>query len=341
MSPSTLTRPRARAKRSAETMPQHVEPMLAMLSDMPQMPHLFGFEYKWDGVRALAYWDGETLRLESRNRFDITVSYPELHALAEALPGPAVLDGEIIALNARGRVSFLTLSHRMHVTDPSLLRRRSVESPVIFMLFDVLYADGHVTMDLPYHERRAVLEQMKLAGDFWQTPPWQRSGGEALLEAAKEMRLEGIVAKRLDSIYEPGRRTGAWRKVKLVGRQEFVIGGWMPHMGNRLDMVGSILVGFYDEAGKTEEGLHYAGSVGTGFSDKTRRELALLLRDRAIDKSPFKGQIAKTGVFFSRPELVAEVEYRGFSSEGKLRQPSYKGLRSDKLPSEVAREKRK
>ncbi len=339
MSPSILTRPSTR--RSVQTMPQHVEPMLAMLSDMPQMPHLFGFEYKWDGVRALAYWDGETLRLESRNLFDITVSYPELHALGEVLPGPTVLDGEIIAINARGRVSFLTLSHRMHVTDPSLIRRRSVETPVTFMLFDVLYANGEVTMDLPYPERRAALEQLHLAGDFWQTPPWQQGGGEALLEAARDSRLEGIVAKRLDSVYEPGRRTGAWRKVKIVGRQEFVIGGWMPHMGNRLDMVGSILVGFYDEAGKTEEGLHYAGSVGTGFSDQTRHELALLLRDRAIDNSPFKGSVKKTGVFFCRPELVAEVEYRGFSSEGKLRQPAYKGLRSDKQAWDVVREKRK
>lgn len=325
-----LTNPRQRT----EAMPMHIEPMLAMLSEMPVMPEAYGFEYKWDGVRALTYWDGETLKLESRNLLDITIEYPELQQLAEALPRPAVLDGEIIALDEEGHVSFNALQRRMHVTDPSLVRRRVTEVPIIYMLFDVLYAEGQVTMDLAYPQRRAILEQLKLADGFWQTPPWYRSGGNHLLEAAREVRLEGIVAKRLDSVYEPGKRTGAWRKIKFVGRQEFVIGGWLPHMETHIDMIGSLLTGYYEADGS----LHYAGSVGTGYTDKMRRELATLLKERASDTSPFRDDAGKPGAFFVRPELVAEVEFRGWSTEGRLRQPSFKGLRFDKDPRDVVRE---
>lgn len=328
------TMPRSNPVRRAQAMPLHVEPMLAMLSEMPVVPEVHGFEYKWDGVRALAYWDGEKLKLESRNLLDITVEYPELQQLSEALPSAAVLDGEIIALDDEGHVSFNALQRRMHVTDPSLVRRRMGEVRIIYMLFDVLYSDGQLTMDLTYPRRRAILEQLKLADHLWQTPPWYRSGGEQVLEAARAVRLEGIVAKRLDSIYEPGKRTGAWRKIKLVDRQEFVIGGWLPHMETQIDMVGSLLTGYYEDDGS----LHYAGRVGTGFTDKTRRELATLLKERATHTSPFKSDTDKPDAFFVRPELVAEVEFRGWSPEGKLRQPSFKGLRFDKDAREVVRE---
>lgn len=327
---ATLSNPRHRT----EPLPSHVEPMLAMLSEMPVIPEVYGFEYKWDGVRALAYWNGETLKLESRNLLDITVEYPELQQLAGALPKPVVLDGEIIALDEEGHVSFSALQQRMHVTDPSLVRRRAVEVPVVYMLFDVLYAEGQVTMDLPYPRRRAILEQLQLAGPFWQTPPWYSSGGRQLLEAAEAVRLEGIVAKRLDSFYEPGKRTGAWRKIKLVDRQEFVIGGWLPYLETHIDMVGSLLIGYHERDGS----LRYAGRVGTGYTDKIRQDLATLLKERATDVSPFKDEVDKPGAFFVRPELVAEVEFRGWSPEGKLRQPSFKGLRFDKDPREVVRE---
>ena len=330
---TTIAPGRSRTYR-AEPMPRHIEPMLAVLSEMPVVPEAYGFEYKWDGVRALAYWDGAALKLESRNLLDITAEYPELQQLAAALPASVVLDGEIIALDDEGRVSFSSLQHRMHVTDPSLVRRRAAEVPITYMLFDVLYLDGKAVMDRPYLDRREALEQLGLADRFWQTPPWHRSGAEQMLQAAQALKLEGIIAKRLDSVYEPGRRTGAWRKIKLVGRQEFVIGGWLPYMGTRIDMVGSLLMGHYEDGA-----LRYAGSVGTGFTDRTRSELAKLLKARATASSPFEEDTDKPGALFVRPELVAEVEFRGWSAEGKLRQPSYKGLRFDKNPREVVRER--
>ncbi|MEN6645282.1 MAG: non-homologous end-joining DNA ligase [Armatimonadia bacterium] len=318
--------------------------MLAVLSTMPPDQANWGFEYKWDGVRCLAYWKPGTLTLESRNLLDTTSQYPELQALRDNLPDvPAVLDGEIIAINEKGRVSFLNLSHRMHVVSSQRVEQRAALYPVTFMIFDILYLDGYSTMELPYTERRAILEGLKLDGPNWRTPPYYAGLGDQMSQAAHTARLEGIVAKRLDSVYEPGKRTGAWRKLKFVGRQEFIIGGWLPYKANDLNMVGSLLLGYNDEVakpGKPLPPLHYAGSVGTGFAEKTRRELAALMKARPSDRSPFSGNTGKHGAIFVRPDLIAEVEYRGWSPAGSLRQPSFKGLREDKDPREIVRESR-
>lgn len=332
----TLTPPR-------QPLPRHIAPMLAVLSEMPPQQELYGFEYKWDGVRALAYWDGSRLDLESRNLLDITGQYPELQRLGEHLRAKSVvLDGEIVAFNDKGRVSFLRLSHRMHVVNAKRVAERAAATPVTYMIFDVLHLDGRSLMNLPYSERRQILAGLDLNGPYWRTPPSYEAPGDHVLEAAREQRLEGIVAKRLDSIYEAGRRTGAWRKVKLVGRQEFVIGGWMPFKGLHQDMVGSLLVGYYDQlpGDDPDARLHYGGGVGTGFNDRDRRELAQLLKQHESDQSPFAGPIGKPGARFVRPELVAEVEYRGWGPSGALRQPSYKGLRTDKDPRQIVREDR-
>lgn len=339
-----VTSSRLREKK-AMPMPRHIPPMLAVLSEMPVNQDLYGFEYKWDGVRIISYWDGNSLLLESRNLLDVTRQYPELQALPQAIPARnAVLDGEIIAINEMGRVSFLNLSHRMHLTRPELIAQRLISIPITYMIFDVLYLDGHSTMELPYLQRRQILEDLKLDGPNWRTPPHYQGGGDHLSEVAHEARLEGLVAKRLDSVYQAGKRTGAWRKIKFVGRQEFVIGGWLPYQSNRLDMIGSLLLGYNDELPPPDAEelppLHYAGSVGTGFTEKVRRELAQMMKGLATDQSPFKGKIGKPGSFYVRPELVAEVEYRGWSPDGRLRQPSYKGLRDDKDPREVVRESR-
>lgn len=318
--------------------------MLAVLSDMPTDQPNWGFEYKWDGVRCLAYWNAGSLNLQSRNLLDMTSQYPELQALRDNLPDvPAVLDGEIIAINEKGRVSFLNLSHRMHVVSSQRVEQRAALYPVTFMIFDILYLDGYSTMELPYTERRAILEGLKLDGPNWRTPPYYAGLGDQMSQAAHTARLEGIVAKRLDSVYEPGKRTGAWRKLKFVGRQEFIIGGWLPYKSSDLDMVGSLLLGYNDEVaepGKPLPPLHYAGSVGTGLTDSTRRELASLMKARPSDRSPFSGKTGKPAALFVRPDLIAEVEYRGWSSEGRLRQPSFKGLRDDKDPREIVRESR-
>jgi bifunctional non-homologous end joining protein LigD len=316
--------------------------MLAVLTDLPDNQDDYAFEYKWDGVRALCYCNGDQLSLESRNLLDITNQYPELQGLRDQLKASsAVLDGEIVAFTDQGRVSFLRLSNRMHVVDPGRVAERQGLYPVTYMLFDVLYLDGQSLQDRPYTERRKILERLKLDGAHWRTPPSHPGDGDAMLQAAREQRLEGVMAKRLDGLYEAGRRTGAWRKIKLVGRQEFVIGGWVPLKGTDESRVGALLIGYYDDPADARAPLRYAGAVGSGFDDADRLDLARLLKKHATDQSPFSFPISKPGARFVRPKLVAEIEYRGWGPSGALRQPSYKGLRTDKPPREVIREDRR
>src|SRR5205085_2347692 len=193
----------------------------------------------------------------------------------------------------------------------------------------------HSLMGLTYDERRERLAGLHLSGASWQTPEHVVGHGKALLDASKEQHLEGIVAKRLDSRYQPGRRSSAWVKVKNVGRQEVVIGGWMPGKGRRSQRIGALLAGVYDRAGM----LRYAGRVGTGFTDSELDRLARLLEPLRRERSPFEaGPGPPRGAAFCEPRLVAEVEFREWTKAGSLRAPSYKGLRDDKPPREVVRE---
>lgn len=329
---------RRRRAASAAALPAHIQPMLATLSDLPVDTDAYGFEYKWDGVRALLYWDGVDLRLESRNLLDITHRYPELWPIEKALRrGPVILDGEIVALDAEGRPSFSLLQRRMHVAQVGYLPH---QVPIILMLFDVLHHDGRSTMALPYTERRAILESLKLSGANWQTPPWYPGEGRALLSAATQTGLEGIIAKRLASTYEPGRRSRDWLKIKVIQRQEFVIGGWTPGEGANTGCIGALLLGYYDPpaSGRGPGVLKYAGSVGTGFSAEDHRRLLPELRKLRRDTSPFSTRVPKKEALFVEPELVAEIEYREWTHDGHLRHPSYKGLRTDKPAEQVVRE---
>src|SRR5439155_19099597 len=231
--------------------------VLALLSaHLPADGQNWAFEYKWDGVRALAYHDGNSFTLESRNRLNITERYPELRALRESLGRrTVVLDGEIVALDEMDRPSFARLQRRMHVNDHAAIMRLMREVPILYVLFDVLYLDGRSLLDAPYSKRRALLEELTLAGPNWQVTPAHIDRGKAMLEAARENRLEGLVAKRLDSLYEPGRRSPMWLKVKIVQRQEFVIAGWTGESTGLADRIGTMLLGYYDCDGR----LHYAG----------------------------------------------------------------------------------
>ena len=178
---------------------------------------------------------------------DVSARYPELRALGPQLGSrEAVLDGEIVAFDEQGRPSFERLQRRMHVSPSSAIRRLADEAPVSYLIFDLLYLDGHTTMALPYRERRALLEGLELKGPTWQTPAYHAGEGRELLAAAAEQRLEGIVAKRLDSPYRPGRRTDEWLKIKNVNRQELVIGGWLPGKGRRAGRLGALLMGYYE-----------------------------------------------------------------------------------------------
>lgn len=322
-------------------LPRGVEPMLALLAKMPARQADYAFEFKWDGVRALSYWDGRTLRLESRNLLDITSQYPELQALREALPfNSALIDGEVIAFDEEGNISFNVLSHRMHVVGERKIAGLQQAAPVTYMIFDVLHLDGHDLMGLPYAERRKVLEDVGLAGPYWNVPGSYPGDGTALLECARQHQLEGILAKRLEAPYEPGQRSGAWLKIKLVYRQEFVIGGWTPYKDVDDSRIGSILLGYYqrppDRKNLEPLKLRYVGSVGTGFSDQDRADMAKLLKGRARSESPFDRR-TKTA-YYTEPDLVCELEFRGWVGDGRVRQPSFKGLRYDKDPLEVRRE---
>ena len=317
-----------------EPLPERVAPMLARAGGLPSDESQWAFEVKWDGVRALAYSQPGRLRFESRNLNDISVRYPELRPLNRALSShEALLDGEVVAFDAEGRPSFERLQQRMHLTGESAVRRRARDLPVVYVIFDLLHLDGHPLVDLPYEERRKRLLELGLNGDHWQTPAHHVGHGTALLEAVRAKRLEGVIAKRIGSRYEPGRRAGAWVKIKVTRRQEVVIAGWLPGEGRRRDRIGALLTGYYDG---TE--LRFAGKVGTGFSESELDRLAARLGPLERPTSPFSGRQPQRGAIFAEPALVSEVEFTEWTAEGMLRHPSYKGLRDDKPPEAVVRE---
>jgi bifunctional non-homologous end joining protein LigD len=321
-----------------EPMPEHIEPMKATLGKLPRDDAKHGYEIKWDGARAIAYCSGGRVVLESRNLLDVTPQYPELRAIGRQLGSrEVVLDGEIVALDDAGNPSFQLLQRRMHLTSDSEIRRRAKQVSVTYMVFDVLYLEGRRTMERTYEERRGLLDGLELEGPNWQTPSYHRGQGKALLDASCERGLEGIVAKRLDSPYLPGKRTTEWVKVKNVRSQELVIGGWLPGKGRREGEIGALLVGYY-EPGDGEPRLRYAGKVGTGFTDESLRRLANLMEPLARDESPFDAGRVPSDAVFVEARLVAEVEFNEWTGAGTLRHPSFKGLRDDKEPTEVIRE---
>jgi len=245
-----------------------------------------------------------------------------------------VLDGEIVAFDDAGRPSFELLQRRMHVESESTIRRLSREVPVTYALFDVLWLDGHSTMDLPYTDRRARLRDLELNGASWQTPPNEVGDGSATTEVSLRFGLEGVVAKRLDARYELGRRSRAWVKVKNQLRQEFVVGGWQPGEKGRTGSIGSLLVGYYDG-----DVLHYAGKVGSGLSGAVIADLGQRFAASARDDSPFGAGRVPKGVRFVDPAFVVEVRFTEWTASGNIRHPTFLGIRTDKSPREVVRER--
>jgi bifunctional non-homologous end joining protein LigD len=314
-----------------EPMPERIEPMLARTGPLPRDDDRWAYEIKWDGVRAIAYANGGRLRLASRNGRDITPRYPELRELGRALAGrEAVLDGEVVAFDAEGRPSFQRLQGRMHLTSEHIVRRLAQSEPVAYMIFDLLWLDGHSLMHLPYTERREKLLELGLQGPTWQTPAHHVGDGAAMLDATRAQGLEGIIAKRLDSAYTPGRRSSAWVKVKNVRRTDVVIGGWLPGEGKRGGRLGALVVGYYQDGE-----LRYAGRVGTGFDEAELIRLGGLLEPLARETSPFQGRQPPRETRFVEPRLVAAVDYGEWTQARTLRHPVYKGLRDDVEPETV------
>lgn len=319
-------------------LPDRIAPMMAALRDsLPPDDDRWGYEMKWDGVRAVVHIDGGRPKAFSRNDIDITKTYPELRAMAAQLGShQVVLDGELVALDDGGRPSFERLQPRMHVGSEAQVRRLMKTVPVTFFAFDVLHLDGQSTLELPYEQRRELLESLELEGPSWRTPPAWFGDGAAVLSAAAEQGLEGVVAKRRDSIYRPGRRSDAWVKVKNLRTQEVVVGGWRPGEGRRAGTVGALLLGI-----PGEDGLVYAGKVGTGFTQAALRDLQRRLGPLEMAQSPFVGKVPAAdarGAHWVRPEVVGEVRFGEWTRDGRLRHPAWRGLRPDKSPQDVVLE---
>jgi bifunctional non-homologous end joining protein LigD len=315
-----------------------IRPMLATLaSSLPANDAAYGYEYKWDGYRALVSVESGKVRVVSRGLKDYTRRFPELQGLAKAAGQPVVLDGEIIALGDDEVSSFQRLQQRSASGSDEEIMRRAQLVPIGYMIFDLLRLNGRSIMPRTYVERRSRLEALGLEAPSWSTPPYQAGGGKELLEKSRQRRLEGIVAKRLASIYVPGRRTGDWLKIKNHARQEFVIVGWTPGAGARSGQLGALLVGYHDRPGRQGR-LIYAGKVGTGFTGETLRLLAQKLAPLRRETSPIDVGKPPKNAFFVEPGLVGEVEFTEWTTGGTLRHPSFKGLRDDKDPREVVRE---
>ena len=323
-------------RRDAEPLPSLIRPMLAVAGELPadRDEASWAFEMKWDGVRAVVYVDGD-VRVMTRNDREVAATYPELAGLAGAVDGPVILDGEIVALDAQGRPSFGELQARMHVQRPSAALRAQV--PVSLLLFDVLHAGGQRQLSMTYDQRRSVLEDLGLDGPHWATPPAFHGDGAAAMEVSKAQGLEGVLAKRRDSGYLPGRRSRDWLKAKHIRMQEVVVGGWSPGEGRRAGGIGSLLLGVNDDAGR----LIYAGHVGTGFSQQVLADLGARLGRLERRTPPFADEVPRAharGARWVSPTLVGEVAFSEWTRDGRLRHPTWRGLREDKSPDEVVRE---
>jgi bifunctional non-homologous end joining protein LigD len=311
--------------------------MLATAGELPPAAdeEAWAFEMKWDGVRAVVYVDGD-VRVLTRNDREVAATYPELRGLADALSGrPLVLDGEIVALDEAGRPSFGQLQARMHVQRPSTALLAQV--PVSLLVFDVLHTGGEPQISRTYDQRRAVLDDLGLVGPSWATPPAFEGDGAAAMAASRAQGLEGVIAKRRTSAYLPGRRSRDWVKVKHILMQEVVVGGWSPGEGRRAGGLGSLLLGVPDDDGR----LVYAGHVGTGFSDRVLADLMARLTRLEQLTPPFADEVPRAharGARWVQPLMVGEVAFSEWTRDGRMRHPTWRGLRPDKEPGEVRRE---
>lgn len=307
------------------------DPMLATLTGDAFDDPAWSFEPKWDGIRAIAMCDEET-HLISRNDHDITIAYPELrHIHNQVVALDAMLDGEIVAFD-EGVPSFQRLQQRMHLRDERRIEQMSKQIPVVYMVFDLIFFDGRDLTGEPLHERRRLMEEVIVPTERIQVSPATRGAGVALFTAAAQQGLEGIMAKRLSSTYQPGARSKDWLKVKVVFDADVVVVGWTEGEGRRAGSLGSLVMAVYDG-----DDLRYVGNVGTGF-DKTSLADALgQLTKLDQTTSPFPGDVLRSRAelrhaHWVEPELVATVEHRQLTSAGRLRAPSFKGFREDKRP---------
>ncbi len=324
----------ARTSRRA-ALPDVAGPMLCTLVGEPFDNADWLFERKFDGLRVLARFDGRELTLLSRNDQPQNFQFPDVaEALRQAMPRPMIVDGEVVCFDESGRTSFRALQQRFHLKNADEVRARAEQHPASIHLFDILYLDGRDLTGLPLAERKELLKAAVRWSERVLWTEYERGGGKALLERACRSGEEGIIGKDARSRYVAG-RSSAWVKVKCVGRQEFVVGGFTDPQRSRVGL-GALLVGYYD-GGK----LRYAGKVGTGYTREDLLDLRQRLEKREQADTPFEGDELPRGehVHWVRPELVAEIAFAEWTQNGLLRQPRYEGLRTDKAPREVRRER--
>ena len=317
-------------------MPHSIRPMLATLVDKPFDSDEWLYEVKWDGYRAVAYLDGKSLRLVSRNLNDLTAAYPELHNIPDSIEArTAILDGEIVALDHEGRSSFGLMQQRTGVGEGGRrIRRTRDDIQVMYYVFDLLYLDGYDLMQADLELRKQLLASIVTSGDLIRYSDHYVGQGKALFQAAAQRGLEGIVAKRRASCYVQ-KRSSEWLKIKVVRRQECVIGGYTDPRGAR-ENFGSLVLGLYDDKGR----LVPVGQAGSGFTGQTHEQMWKRLHALETTRNPFVGKVeSDRRVHYVKPELVAEIKFTEWTHEGqsggiKMRAPVFQGLRLDKKPTE-------
>ncbi|GCD90997.1 non-homologous end-joining DNA ligase [Nocardioides sp. LS1] len=305
-----------------------MRPMLATRGVHVPTGDSWTHEVKWDGMRILADASPRGVRLTSRNENDVTVTFPELHGLAGR---DLLLDGEVVAFD-EGRPSFGALADRMHVKSATRAARLVHVRPVTYLVFDLVRLDGRDLSREPLSVRREALLGLGLADVHWQVPGTY-DDGDMLFEATREQGLEGIVSKRLASRYEFGQRSPHWLKFPHRRRASYVVGGWRPETDST-HRLGALLVGE-----PTSAGLVYRGRVGSGIAGAKGPVLRELLEPLARADSPFVDEVPRLDALGTRwvePVLVVDVEALGLSSQQRLRQPSYRGLRADLTPEDLA-----
>jgi bifunctional non-homologous end joining protein LigD len=319
-----------RATLRRREQPRWTAPMLATLTHDTFSDPDWLYERKLDGVRCLVFRRGRRVRLVSRNRHEMNRTYPELvEELGEEPCDDFIADGEIVAFEGR-RTSFSRLQHRLGIDDPQEARDTGIA--VYLYLFDILHLEGRDLARLGLEDRKRLLKRALDFGGHVRFTPHRRHRAEEHLEDACEKGWEGLIAKRADSIYEH-RRSSAWLKFKCVSRQEFVVGGYTDPGGSRKGF-GALLVGYFEDGA-----LHYAGKVGTGYDDELLEELGGRLARMERERCPFQETPRTRGAHWVSPRLVCEVGFTEWTEGGKLRHPRFIGLRHDKTPHGVERER--
>jgi len=319
-----------RSKLKKKKQPEWIKPMLATLTDDPFSDNDWIYERKFDGERCIVVKNGKSVKLLSRNKKNLTDTYPEIQDAVKNQNGSFIIDGEIVAFKKNVK-SFERLQERMKIKDRNEAKYSNVK--VYFYIFDLMFTEGYDLRKLTLTDRKRILKQKIKFNDPLRFTIHRNKNGEKYLKEACRKKWEGLIAKDMNGTYVSS-RSKKWLKFKCVNQQELVIGGYTDPEGERIGF-GALLVGFYEDGN-----LKYAGKVGTGYDDETLKELSKKMRKIKKKKPPFgKGKLPSKNVHWIKPNLVAEIGFTEWTKGDKLRHPRYLGLRDDKDPEDVVKEK--